>query len=80
MGDDVFQPDELVDLFRVALSNEFKENSNFCFVNVDIEEFNDVLSSNRHTQVNEDDNDEINIQDCDGDKDNSIDEWEDNSN
>ena len=85
MGDDVFQPDELVDPFRVAPFNEFKENSNFCivdniFVDVDTEELNDVLSSNEHTQVDEDDNDEINIQDCDGDEDKSIDEEEDNSN
>ena len=35
---------------------------------------NDVLSSSEHTQVDEDDSDEINIQDCDGDKDGSIDE------
>jgi len=34
---------------------------------------NDVLSSSGHTQDDEDDSDEINIQDCDGDKDRSID-------
>jgi hypothetical protein len=34
---------------------------------------NDVLSYNRHTQVDEDDSDEINVEDCDGDKDKSID-------
>jgi hypothetical protein len=40
---------------------------------------NDVLSFRWHTQVNEDDdNDEINVEDCDGDEDKSIDEEEDN--
>jgi hypothetical protein len=36
------------------------------------------LSSRWHTQVNEDDDDEINVEDCDGDEDKSIDEEEDN--
>jgi hypothetical protein len=37
------------------------------------------LSSNRHTQVDEDDDsDEINVEDCDGDENDSIDEEEDN--
>ena len=45
---------------------------NIFFV-VDVEELNDVLSSNGQTQVYEDDSDEINVQDCDGDKDRSID-------
>jgi len=36
-------------------------------VDVDIEELNDVLRTNRYTQVDEDyDNDEINTEDCDG--------------
>ena len=35
---------------------------------------NNVLTSNRYTQVDEDDNNEINIQDCDGDEDESIDD------
>jgi hypothetical protein len=40
---------------------------------------NDVLSFRWHTQVNEDDDsDEINVEDCDGDEDKSIDEEEDN--
>jgi hypothetical protein len=34
---------------------------------------NDVLSGG-YTQVDEDDNDEINVQDCDRDEDESIDE------
>jgi hypothetical protein len=37
------------------------------------------LSSNAHTEVDEDNNDKINVEDCDGDKDESIDEEEDNS-
>ena len=41
---------------------------------------NDVLSSSGHTQVDEDDdNDEINVEDCDGNEDESINEEEDNS-
>jgi hypothetical protein len=32
------------------------------------------LSSNRYTQVDEDDSDEINVEDYDGDEDKSIDE------
>jgi hypothetical protein len=37
---------------------------------------NDVLSFSGNTQVNEDDSDKINVKDCDGDKDESIDEEE----
>jgi hypothetical protein len=40
---------------------------------------NDVLSSNEHTQVDEDDSDEINLEDCDRDENESIEEEEDNS-
>jgi hypothetical protein len=47
--------------------------------NVDTEELNDVLSFNIHTRVIEDDNDEINVEDCNGDEDGSIDKEEDNS-
>jgi len=85
VGDYVFQLNELVDSYRVALSNDLEENSNFRItdnifvdVDVDLEKFNDVLSSRWHTQVNEDDDDEINVEDCDGDEDKSIDEEEDN--
>ena len=47
---------------------------------VDVEELNDVLRTNKYTQVDEDDdNDEINIKDCDEDDDNGIKEEEDNS-
>jgi hypothetical protein len=41
---------------------------------------NDVLSSKRYTQVDEDDNEEINIEDCNGDEDERIDKEEENSN
>jgi hypothetical protein len=54
MEDDVFQLSQLVDLYRVALSNDLEENSNSCiaeniFIDVDAEELNDVLSSSGHT-------------------------------
>jgi hypothetical protein len=65
VGDYVFQLGELIDSYRVALSNDLKK-SYFCiaeniFFVVDVEELNDVLSSNGHTQVYEDDSDKINI-------------------
>jgi len=41
---------------------------------------NDALNSSQHTQVDEDNSNEINIQDCDGDDDESIDKKEENSN
>jgi hypothetical protein len=44
---------------------------------VDVEELNDVLSFNG--QVDKDDIDKINVQDCDEDKDESIDKKEENS-
>jgi hypothetical protein len=65
--DDAFQLDELVNLYRVALSNYLEENSKFCiaentFINVDIEELKDVLRTNKYTQVDEeDDRNEINV-------------------
>jgi len=68
------------------LSNDLEQNSNFCITNnifvdvdVDAEKLNDILSS-RYTHVDEDDDsDGINIENCDGDEDGSIDEEEDNS-
>jgi hypothetical protein len=85
-GDDVFQLGELVAPYQVALSNDLEQNSNFCITNnifvdvdVDAEKLNDILSS-RYTHVDEDDDsDGINIENCDGDEDGSIDEEEDNS-
>jgi len=73
IGYDVFQLGELVNPYRVAPSNNFKKkNSNFhinknIFVDVDVDELNDVLNSSKHTQVDEDDSNEINVEDCDGD-------------
>jgi hypothetical protein len=70
IGDIVFQLDELVDPYRVAPYNDLKENSIFriienTFVDVEVEEFNNILRTNGHTQVDEgDDNDKINVEDC----------------
>ena len=47
-------------------------------VNVDVEELNDILRTIEHKQIDkDDDNDDINVEDCDGDdkikeEDNSI--------
>jgi len=85
MRDDVFQVSELVEPYRVAPSIDLEENSNFhifnnIFVNVDVEELNVVLSSNRQAQVDEDDDiNVINIEDWYGADDESIEEKEDNS-
>jgi hypothetical protein len=90
--DDVFQINKLVDTYRVALSTNLQENSNFhvvenSFVHVDIEELNDVLRTNRHTQGDEDDDidkHQFNEEDYDGHDDDKIGEEEegeeDNSN
>jgi hypothetical protein len=85
MGDDVFQVSELVELYRVAPLIDLEENSNFyvfdnIFVDVDAEQLNVVLSSNEQAQVDEDDdNNDINMEDCDGADNESIEEEEDNS-
>ena len=57
MVNDVFQIDELVDVYRVTLSIDVEENLNFCvvdniFVNVDfdVEEINDVLNQQASIQ------------------------------
>ena len=71
MGDDAFQLDEFVDLYWVAPSNDLEENSYFHvaennFIDVYVDALNDVLRTNKHTQVGkDDDSDEINIEDCD---------------
>jgi hypothetical protein len=84
MGDDVFQVGELVDPDRVSPSIDLEENANFhiannILVDVDVEELNVFFSSSGYTQVDEDDdNDEINIEDCDGTDDESIKKEEDN--
>jgi hypothetical protein len=85
MGYDVFQLGELVDPYRIAMSNDLEENLNFCiakniFIDVDTKELNDVLSSSGQTQVDQDDDsDEMNVENSDGDEDESIDEEKDNS-
>jgi len=81
LWDDVFQLDELVDLYWVALSINIEENSNSrivenTFFDVDVEELDDVLRTSGHTEVDEDDDsDETNVEDCDED-DNNEDEIE----
>jgi hypothetical protein len=51
---------------------------NNVFIDVDTGKLNDVLSFNEHAQVDKDDSDKINIQDCDGDEDESMDKEEEN--
>jgi len=59
-GDDFLLTGELVDPYRVVLSNDLDENLNFCItknifvdvdVDVDVEKLNDVLISSGHIQV-----------------------------
>ena len=79
MRDEVFQVSELAKPYRVAPSIDLEENSIFCIFNdslvdVDAEELNVVLSSNRQANVDEDD--DIHIEDCDEGDDYSIDDEE----
>ena len=72
----------MVEPYRVASSIDLEENSNFrvfddSLVDVDTKELNVVLSSSGQAQVNEDD-DDINIEDCNGAEDDSIEEEEEN--
>ena len=58
--DDVFQLDELVDLYRVAPSTDLEENLNFhvaesIFIDVDVEKLNDILKTSGYTKVDKDD-------------------------
>jgi hypothetical protein len=82
----VFPVSELVEPYRAAPSIDLEENLNFrvfdsTLVDVDVEELNVVLSSSGQAQVDEDDdNNVINIEDCDGVDDDSIEEEKDNSN
>ena len=62
-------------------SINLEENSNFhvfdgSLVNVDVEELNVVLSSSGQANVDEDDDDDIHIEDCDEGDDYSIDDEE----
>jgi hypothetical protein len=84
--DEVFQVSELVEPYRVAPLIDLEENSNFrvfddTLVDVDAKELNVVLSYSRQANIDEDDDDDIHIEDCDGADDDSInDEEEENSN
>jgi hypothetical protein len=55
----VFQLDDLVDLYQVALSIDLEENLNientFVDVDVDVEELYDVLRTSGYIEVNKDD-------------------------
>ena len=76
----------MVETYWVALSIDLEKNSNFrffdnIFVIVDVEVLNVVLSSSEQAQVDEDDDsNDINVEDCVGAYNNSIEkEEEDNS-
>ena len=84
VGNDVFQVCELIKPYWVVSSIDLEENSNFhvfddSLIDVDVEELNVVLSSSGQTQVDENDDDN-NIEDCNGVDDDSIEEEEENSN
>jgi hypothetical protein len=77
----VFQVSDLVESHRIAPSIDLEENSVFCIfedslVDVDAEELNVFLSSSGQANVDEDDDDDIHIEDCDGTDDYSIDDEE----
>jgi len=81
--DEIFQVNELVEPYRVAPSIDLEENSIFhvfddSLIDVDAEELNVVLSTSGQANVDEDDED-IHIEDCDGDDDDSINDEEENS-
>jgi hypothetical protein len=88
VGDDVFQINELVDVYQVAPSTNLEENLNFhvaenIFIDVDFEELNDVLKASRHTEVDEDDDideHQFNEEDYDIRDNDEIEEENDNSN
>jgi hypothetical protein len=72
---------ELVEPYRVAPSIDLEENSNFrvfndSLIDVDADELNVVLSSSGQAQVDEGDDDDINIEDCNEADDDSIEEEE----
>jgi hypothetical protein len=78
-----YRVSELVEPYRVAPSIDLEENSIFrvfddSLVDVDAEELNVVLSTSGQANVDEDDED-IHIEDCEGDDDDSIDDEEENS-
>ncbi|KAL9337457.1 hypothetical protein Peur_069226 [Populus x canadensis] len=87
-GEDVFQINKLVDVYRGAPSINLEENSNFhvvenIFIDVDFKELNDVLKASRHTEVDEDDDideHQFNEEDYDIRDNDEIKEEKDNSN
>ena len=81
MRNKVFQVSDLVESHRIAPLIDLEENSVFCIfedslVDVDAEELNVFLSSSGQANVDEDDDDDIHIEDCDGTDDYSIDDEE----
>jgi hypothetical protein len=60
MRDNVFQNHELIDTYRVTLSTNLEENSNFYIVeniflfDIDVGELNNILKINEHIEVNKD--------------------------
>ena len=72
----------MVESYRVTPSIDLKENSNFyifnnSLVDVDAEELNVILSSSGQAQIDEDDDTNvINIENCSGTYDNSIEKEE----
>jgi Na+/phosphate symporter len=82
--DNINQIDELIDAYRVILSNDLEENLNFyvaenIFVDIDVEELNDIIRTNGHKKVDEGDNideHQFNEEDYDGHDDDEIKEKE----
>lgn len=53
VGNDIIQLGELINLYRVASSNDLEENLNFhiaknIFIDVDTEKLNNILSSSKY--------------------------------
>ena len=60
----------MIEPYRVAPSIDWEENSNFhvfddSIVDVDVKELNVVSSSSGQANINEDDDGDIHIEDCD---------------
>ena len=80
--DEVFQVSKLVEPYLVAPSINLEKKINFhvfddSLVDVDAEELNVVLSSSGQEIIDEDDDGDIHIEDCDGADDYSINNEED---
>jgi hypothetical protein len=85
VGYNVFQLVELVDPYRVVTFTNLEENLNFhiaqnTFVDVDVEELNDILRTSVYTEVKKKDDDieeqQLNIRGYDGYDDDEIEEEE----